>query len=445
MTEADRTLPHSLDAERSVLGAVLVTYGRVLDEIPDLASSAFYRAAHARLYQAMLVMHGRGDAVDFVTLKDELARSNELDEVGGPSYIAGLADGMPAAVNVKYYARIVRDKAAARGVIYAAGRLMTAAYEEHDLGSLVDQVERALLDISAGAVPGELVPAHEMAKEIYPVVDQLFSDRRPVTGLSSGFATLDRYTRGFQRGNLIVLAARPGGGKTSVGVQVALHVAQSWPVAFFSLEMSRQELEFRAVTTLAGVDGHLLQCGQLSPTDQGMVGSAIAELGNLKLWVDDTAAISAVQVRSKARRLKTQRGTLGLIVVDYLQLLQPGGKRPESREQAVAEMTRTLKQVARDLDVPVLVLSQLSRRVEERPGKRPQLSDLRESGAIEQDADLVLFIHRPPAESDGIVQVTPPAEIIIAKQRNGPTTSIELSWTEEQMRFSELETREAVA
>ena len=434
---AERTLPSNLEAERAVLGTVLVTHGRVLDTVADqLTAAQFYREAHRRIFRTMLALFSRGEAIDFVTLKDALNKGGDLDEIGGPAYIAALADGVPASTNVPFYARIIKEKAAARDVIDVANTLLTAAYDLEDPVALIDQAERALLAVSHRAVPGDLVSAAQMSRDIFPVLEAVTAARQPVTGVSTGLAELDRYTRGLQRGSLVILAGRPSTGKSSLALQWALHVAQNQPVAFFSVEMSQQEQAFRVLATLAHVDGHHLQCGQLSTVDQAQVGLALAAFGQRQFWLDDSGAVSLLQIRSRARRLKATHG-LGLILVDYLQLLQHG--RAESREQAVAATARLLKQVARELDVPLVALCQLSRKVEERADKRPQLSDLRESGALEQDADLVLLIHRPPPKSDGMVVDTPPAELIIAKQRNGPTASVELVWQGAQYRFGALE------
>jgi replicative DNA helicase len=352
-----------------------------------------------------------------------------------------LSDGVPRSTNIEHYARIIRAKASARALIYLANKLLVAAYEdEHDAAALVDEAERGLLDISEQAVPGDLVPAEQMVRNIYPVLESLEKARRPVTGLSTGFESLDRYTRGLQPGNLVILGGRPSQGKSTLATQIALHVSQSQPVAFFSIEMSQQEQAFRVLTTLGQLDGHRLQCGQLHQTDYGRLTHALEDFAGRQFWLDDTGTLTPLQIRSRARRLKARAG-LGLIVVDYLQLLQH--QKADSREQAVAHTGRLLKQIGRELSVPVLALCQLSRFVEQRQDQRPKLSDLRESGSLEQDADLVLLIHRPPARTDGGVATIPFTELIIAKQRNGPTHSIDLRWRGEQYRFLEADAKAA--
>lgn len=432
---SDRVLPHNLEAERAILGSAIVD-DRALDVIADrLPATAFYRDAHRRIYAALIALFGRNEAIDFITVKEALHKAGDLDQIGGPAYLSSLIEGTPRGLNVEYYARIVKEKASARDVITLANRLLSQAYAaDGDPAALIDEAERGLLQISADAVPGDLVSAADLVVDIAPVIDALTAAKRPVTGLPTGFLELDRYTRGLQPGNLIILGGRPSQGKSTLATQITLAVAASAPVAFFSVEMSKQEQTFRMLATLAGVDGHQLQCGQLSMFDQEQVGRAMADLADRQLWLDESGTVSALQIRSRARRLKARVG-LGLIVVDYLQLLQH--QKADSREQQVAQTGRLLKQIGRELSVPVLALCQLSRGVEQRQGHRPQLSDLRESGSLEQDADLVLLIHRPPAKTEPGAAPAP-TELIIAKQRNGPTTGIELRWIGEQYRFEEI-------
>lgn len=434
---AERTLPHNLEAERSVLGVVLVSHGKALDVIGDrLKPADFYRSAHQQIFQSMLDLYARGDAVDFITLKEALARKGHLDEVGGPGYISQVCDGVPSATNVAYYARIVREKGIARNVIYAANRLLTSAYEqEGEVGELLDAAERELLDLSTDAVPGDLVGAAEMVRNIYPVIESLVTSRRPVTGVSTGFGELDRYTRGMQPGNLLILAARPGHGKSTIATQLALHVSRDLPIAFFSLEVSQQEQMFRVISTLGKVDGHALQCGQVSMFDQQEIQRALEDFKERRFWFDDSPTMTALQIRSRARRLRSRIGQLGLIVVDYIGLLRhPQADRHDLR---VGESVKMLLATARELSVPVVALCQLSRGSDQRQDDRPRLSDLRDSGEIEQHANVVLFLHRPrPKPGDAAV---PPTELIIAKQRNGPTAQIELAWIGEQYRFAEIE------
>lgn len=440
MTVDERQTPVNLEAECSVLGAILATKGAALDAVADrLADRHFYRDAHQRIYRAMLALYERGEPIDFITLTNELKRRKDLVESGGPGYVASLVDGTPTSTNIGHYARIVKQLATKRDVIDLANRLLVKAGEYgEDPVALLNEAEQGLLSISESAVPGDLASPDEMVRRVLPVLDALGATGRPVTGLSTGLSSIDRYTRGLQPGNLIILAARPSQGKSTLASQIALRVAKELPVAFFSVEMSEQEQMFRALAHLASVDGHQLQCGQLSMVDQQLVGDAITDFLTRRFYLDESGGLSALQIRSKSRRIKAKTG-LALIVVDYLQLLEH--PRAESREQGVASTGRMLKRVARELEVPVLALCQLSRAVESRQDNRPKLSDLRESGSLEQDADVVLLIHRPQPKDHGGITEIPPTELIIAKQRNGPTASVELRWIGEQYRFAEIENR----
>lgn len=434
---SDIRLPQNLDAERAILGAILVR-NSALDAIVDrIHAEHFSRDGHQRIFAAMLRLYAKGVGIDLVTLKDALAQAGDLDAVGGVATLTGLPEGVPSAMNIGYYASLLRRTATARSVILMADELQRQAQSDDvEAAALIETAEQALLELSVGAVPGDLVAGADMAAAIVPALEELFASRRPVTGVPTGLPTLDGYTRGMHPGALIVVAGRPGSGKSSLALQMALDVARSGPVAFFSVEMGQQEQTFRALSVLGRVDGHRLQSGYLGAEEQQRVGRALNELGERRFYLDESGALSVLQIRSRCRRLKARHG-LKLVIVDYLQLLQHPGKA-DSREQAVAATTRALKQVARELAVPVLVLSQLSRKVEERAGKRPQLSDLRESGSIEQDADVVLLIYRPDPVETSLGKEQGPTELILAKQRNGPTGSIELVWMGEQFRFAEL-------
>jgi len=432
----DKSQPHNLEAERSLLGAVIASFGKALDDVADkLSPAVFYTNAHQRIFTAMLALYGRGEAIDLVTLMEELRKADALEAVGGVGYVSGLADGVPRSTNIAYYARIISEKASFRAVISLADRLLVSAYAaDQDAPSLVDEAERGLLEISGAVVPGDLAPSVELTRRLYPVLEAISTARRPVTGLSTGFEQLDNLTRGLQPGNLIILGARPSQGKSSLAAQMALHAAQSVPVAFFSIEMSEQEQGFRLLASLAQVDGHLLQAGQLPKHEMQRVGAAFSTLEARQLWIDESGSLSALQLRSKARRMKARHG-LGLIIVDYLQLMQH--QKADSREQQVATTGRTLKLIARELQVPVLALCQLSRAVEQRAEQRPKLSDLRESGSLEQDCDVALLLYRPP-QPEGAVSEVPPTELLIAKQRNGPIGKVDLRWRGEQYRFLEV-------
>lgn len=435
---AERTLPFNIEAERSVLGAILISRGRAFDDVADrLESREFYRDAHARIYQSMLVLYQRGEPIDHVTLKNELHRVGDLEECGGPAYVSELDSGVPTSTNIKYYASIVRSKSTKRDVIDLSNRLLTKAYEDREEpDELVDMAERGLLAISEHAAPGDLVSAQALVQQMMPKIAALHERKRSITGLATGFVRLDRLTRGLQPGTLNILAARTSTGKSTLAGQLLLNTSSSAPVVFFSLEMSLEEMFMRLAATQARVDGHDLQCGQLDMHQQQDVGLASVAIDGRTFWVDESSNLSALQVRSKARRLKAKHG-LGLIIVDYLQLMQH--PRGDTNEQRVAATSRALRMLAKELKVPVLALCQLSRAPEQRQDPRPRLSDLRESGSLEQDAHLVLMIYRPEPKDNGAVTEIPPTELLIRKQRNGPTATIEMRWLREQYRFEEIE------
>lgn len=429
-------LPHDLEAETSILGAALVD-PRVMDIIADrVQPRMFYRQAHQWIFEALLEMYRRGTAIDPVLLKGELEKVNRLEDCGGLSYIAKLGDGIPRSTNVGFYAKVLKEKSAARDVITLCNQLLEQAYGgDGDVVALVERAERGLLEISGNAVPGEPVSSADLVRELWPVIQGLAESKRPAMGIPTGFPRLDGMTRGLQPGALVVVAARPSSGKTTLASQIVLHAAREHVVLYFSVEMGRGEQGLRIVAHLAGIDGHRMQFGSLTMFDQEQIGPAMAHLSELKMWIDDSTRLSALQIRSRARRLKTRHG-LGLIVIDYLSLLQLGaGDRHDLR---IGETTRLLKELARELSVPVVLLCQLSRDVEKREkgGNVPRLSDLRDSGSIEQDADLVFLLYREQVDQKG-----GPArsKVIVAKNRNGPTGAVSMEWIREQYRFKEAE------
>lgn len=433
-----RSQPANLEAERSILGGILVTRGTALDTVGDaLTAEDFLTDAHQAIYRAMVGLAKDGHPIDLITVKDALQRSGHLVMVGGPAYISSLTDGMPASVNVGYYARVVREDGCRRRIIALANALLEQAYAADETpGDLVDSAERGLLEVSQRAVPGEPVTSAALAHEMFDVIDQVTTQRRPLTGLDTGLASVNRATRGLQPGSLVLLAGRPGTGKSALAMQMALHASQLEPVLFFSLEMSNREQGFRAASMLGRVDSHRLQSGHINEAEQRQVQRALESLGTRQLLFDDTGSLTVLQVRSRARRQKA-RGGLGLLVLDYLQLLTHG--KADSREQAVAGTSRAMKQLARELNIPCLVLCQLSRQAEASKDQRPMLSHLRESGSLEQDADLVMLIHKPPAQSNGAVAASG-VQLLIAKNRNGPLAEIDLAWSGEHYRFSEVDT-----
>ena len=437
---AERTLPHNLEAERSVLGAILVHNDAFNLAAQVIDSGDFYRDAHRRIFDKMVQLNERNQAIDFVTLKEELARAGEIDEVGGPAYVASLADGVPRATNVEYYARIVKEKATLRNLIFAANKILTNAYEADQESDLIlDEAESSIFAVADDRLKAGFVPMRELVKESFPKIEQLFEQKRLITGVPTGFVDLDEMTRGLQGGDLIIVAARPSMGKTSLVLNMAQHVAvqPDHTVGFFSLEMSKESLFLRLLTSEAQIDSHRLMSGAIGQKDYGRISHALETLSAMRLFIDDTANIGVLEMRAKARRLQSEH-RLSLLVVDYIQLMSGRG-RFENRTLELAAISRSLKGLAKELRVPIVVLSQLSRAPESRSDHRPQLSDLRESGALEQDADVVVLIYREDAYNrDPNNPDAGTAELIVAKQRNGPTGIVRLAFLREQTRFANL-------
>jgi replicative DNA helicase len=437
---AERTLPHNLEAERSVLGAILVHNDAFNLAAQVIDSRDFYRDAHRRIFDCMVALNERHDAIDFVTLKEELARAGDLDEVGGPAYVASLADGVPRATNVEYYARIVKEKSTLRNLIYAANKIVANAYEgdqESDL--ILDEAESAIFAVADDRLKSGFVAMRDLVKDSFPKIEKLFEQKRLITGVPTGFVDLDEMTRGLQGGDLIIVAARPSMGKTSLVLNIAQYVAAlgDQVCGFFSLEMSKESLFLRLLTSEAQIDGHRLMSGAIGGNDYHRISHALEKLNAMKLFIDDTANIGVLEMRAKSRRLQAEHG-LSLLVVDYIQLMSGRG-RFENRTLELASISRSLKGLAKELNVPIIVLSQLSRAPESRSDHRPQLSDLRESGALEQDADVVILIYRDDVyNKDPNSPDAGTAELILAKQRNGPTGVVRLAFLREQTRFANL-------
>lgn len=437
---SERALPHNLEAERSVLGAILVR-NDVLNHAAELIDvDDFFREAHRRIFDAMVALSERGQAIDLVTLKDELARRGALDEVGGPAYVAALGDGVPRATNVEHYARIIKEKSTLRRLIFSTSRILSSAYEAGlDADELLDEAEKSIFEIADHRIRSGFVPLRDLVHQSFSTIEKLQEHKGLVTGVPTGFDQLDEMTAGLQPSDLIIVAARPSMGKTSFTLNIAQHVGThtDMTVGFFSLEMSREQLVLRMLTSEARIDAQRLRTGFVSDQDFGRLARALGTLSEAKVFIDDTASIGVLEMRAKARRLKAEHG-LHLLVIDYIQLMQGRG-RFDNRQQELASISRSLKGLAKELHVPIIALSQLSRAPETRSDHRPMLSDLRESGALEQDADVVLFIYREDhyreqgEESDGT------AEIIIGKQRNGPIGSARLAFIREFTRFENLE------
>jgi len=434
-----KALPHNAEAERTVLGAVLVDNSAFNSAAELLTRDDFYREAHRRIFDAMAALAERSEPVDLVTLKDELARGAVLEGVGGASYLGSLVDGVPRITNVEQWSHIIKEKAILRNLIHASHRIVQSCYEGgEDAAEILDRAEKSIFDLAEKRIRQGFVGIREIVKGSFRTIDQLSQSRDLVTGVPTGFVDLDEKTTGLQKGDLIIVAGRPAMGKTSLCLNIAQNASKRTgeAVGLFSLEMSKEQLVLRMLCSDARVDAHRLRTGSLGEKDWARLAKAYAELSACSIFIDDSASGTPLEMRAKCRRLKAEHG-LGLVIVDYMQLMSLGG-RVENRQQEIASISRSLKGLAKELAVPVMALSQLSRAPEARTEKRPQLSDLRESGALEQDADVVIFIYREEEykateENQGI------AEIIIGKQRNGPTGTLRLAFIKEYTRFENLE------
>ena len=432
---SERSLPHNLEAEKAVLGAVLID-NEQFDRAAELIDSPdFYRHAHQQIFDKMVSLSDRDEVIDLVTLKEELNRAGNLNEVGGPAYIAALVDGVPKSTNVEYYAKIVKEKATLRSLIGSANKILTTAYQDEVEPEVqLDQAESEIFQIA----DGRLTEGFQSLKDLVPggieTLEKLENQQGGFTGVPSGFTDLDRYTSGFQPSDLVIIAARPAMGKTSLALNIAQHVGTKTEktVGVFSLEMSKQALFLRMLTSEARINAHKFRGGFLGSEEYKKMSEALNTLGEAKVFIDDSTSVSVLEMRAKARRLKSEHG-LHLLIIDYLQLMQGRG-RFENRNLELASISRSLKGLAKELDVPVIALSQLSRAPESRSEHRPQLSDLRESGALEQDADVVLFIYRED-QYDRKPENENTAEVIIGKQRNGPTGTVRLAFLKEITRF----------
>jgi replicative DNA helicase len=431
--------PQNLEAEESVLGAMMLSPGAIGAVSEVLDAGDFYRESHAKIYRAALALYAKGEPVDAITLVDELEERGELDDVGGKVRIHELAALVPASGNAGHYARIVRDMATLRGLIRAGSQVAQLGWDRPgESAELVDRAEQIVFELSQQRVTSEFSHIEQLLKEGFERITALYEAGADITGIPSGFRELDRLTSGFQPGNLIIVAARPSMGKSALGLCMAANLAvrHDTPVAVFTLEMSKSEVTQRLMCSEAKVESNRLRTGKLGPDDWPRLTAACDKLAKAPIYVDDTGSITMMEIRSKARRLKSQHPDLGLIVVDYLQLMTSGAT-VENRVQEVSQISRSLKVLARDLDVPILAMSQLSRAVEQRHDKRPILSDLRESGSIEQDSDLVLFIYRDEYYNEETDQQGL-AEVNLAKHRNGPTDSVKLSFLKRYAKFSDL-------
>jgi replicative DNA helicase len=431
-------LPQNTEAERSILGAILLDNSKLNTAIEKLRPEDFFHDHHRRIYLQMIALGEAQQAIDQVTLTDQLHRRGELEASGGHAYIAQLVDGVPRVANIEHYARIVKEKSLLRGLIHTTHAIQRQAMEmEEDADAILDRAESSIFQLAEDRVRSGLVGVRDVVRENFDRISKIFSEGKRITGLSTGYHQLDNLTSGLQPSELIILAARPSMGKTALALNIAENVAVrgNQPVAIFSLEMSKESLLLRLLSADAQIDSHKFRTGHLSREDGGKIPISLRRLSEAPLWIDDMGAATVVEMGAKLRRLKRDKG-LALAVVDYLQLVSARG-RFGNRNEEVSSITRGLKGLAKELKVPVLVLSQLTR-APEREDRRPQLADLRESGAIEQDADVVIFIHRPNAfKPDELPEERAKTELLIAKQRNGPTDRIHFVFRSTFTRFEE--------
>lgn len=448
----ERVPPQNIEAEQAVLGAMLIDKEAIAKATELLSADDFYREAHRVIFSAMLELYNKNEAVDMVTVTEILKRDNKLEDIGGIAYITSLANVVLTAANVKYHAEIVAEKSVLRQLVRVSTEIAAMGYEANDdVGTLLDTAESRILEISNRKKKADFTPINDILMDSVQSIESLLQNKGGLTGIPAGFADLDKLTSGLHPSDFIILAARPSMGKTALALNIVQNVAlrahkaiggEPRSVAFFSLEMSKEQLVNRMLCAEAGIDSQRLRVGEMHDEDWMHLWDACDTMSRAKIYIDDTAGITAMEMRSRARRLKAEHG-LDLIVVDYLQLMQGSGKRNNSgdRQQEVSEISRSLKALARELDVPVLALSQLSRSVESRQVKRPMLSDLRESGSLEQDADIVAFLYRedyynPETENKH-------TELIIAKHRNGPVDTVNLFFQKQFTKFVGFTKRES--
>ncbi len=440
----DRTPPFSLEAETAVLGGMLIDREAVTRAVEHLNESMFYREANRRLYRAMIRLYERGDVIDVITVSEELKKTGEMESSGGFDYLAALVDAVPTAANLEYHARIVREKALLRRLVEQASQIIRDVYDqgERTVEELLDDAEARIFRVAESHSREGFVWIKEILWSAFEHIEKLQESAGGITGVPTGFPDLDRMTTGFQKGDLIIVAARPSMGKTSWVLNVAANasIGHSVPAAIFSLEMSSGQLVQRLLCAEGRIDAQRLRRGRLGQEEHQRLAAAAGHLNTAPIWIDDQPGTNVLEIRAKARRLQSELRAdgkeLGIVVIDYLQLMS-GAARTESRVQEVSEISRGLKALARELDVPVIALSQLSRGPEQRTDKRPMLSDLRESGSIEQDADLVMFLYRPEyyAPPEKREELEGKAELIVGKQRNGPTGVVELFFQKAYTRF----------
>jgi len=439
-TSLHRVPPQNIEAEQSILGGILLDNQYLNAVLEVLDGGDFYSESHRRIFAAILELDNKGEPSDLITLSNALKEKKQLDHVGGVAYLASLVDNVPSAANIAYYAKIVKEKAILRRLIGTATDILSKSYDTGaDVNNVLDESEHAIFEISEKKIKPAFFSIKDLIKDSFKTIESLYERKEFVTGVPTGFGKIDDMTSGLQNSDLIIIAGRPSMGKTALALDIARHAALEVgiPVALFSLEMAKEQLAIRLLSSEARVDSQRIRRGFLGETDWPKLTTAAGRLSEAPIFIDDTPSIMVLEMKAKARRLTAEVG-LGLIILDYLQLMRSGVNK-DSREQEISEISRSLKALAKELRVPVVALSQLNRRVEDRTNRRPQMADLRESGAIEQDADLIAFIYRDEVYNrsednpeKGI------AEIIIGKQRNGPTGVVKLAFLEKYTRFENL-------
>lgn len=432
----DRIPPHNQEAEQSVLGAIFLEPQALITASETLLADDFYQAAHRLIFETMLRLSDLGKAIDVVTVTEELSSRNQLDDVGGISYMTELANAVPTAANIAYYSEIVAQKSLLRKLIRTATKIVEDSFtREDEVAELLAEAEKQIMEVANRSNSGDFKHVKDVLVQTYENVEKLQNRKGDITGIPTGFRDLDRLTAGFQRGDLIIVAARPSVGKTAFALNVAQAVGTQTTenVAIFSLEMGADQLVMRMLCAEGNIDAQVLRTGALTTEDWRKLTMAMGSLSHAGIYIDDAAGVRVNEIRAKCRRLKQESG-LGMILIDYLQLIQGSGSSGQNRQQEVSEISRSLKALARELEVPVIALSQLSRGVEQRQDKRPMMSDLRESGSIEQDADIVAFLYREDYY-DKETEDANTIEIIVAKQRNGPTDTVKLAFKKEFNKF----------
>jgi len=432
--------PQNLDAEQSVLGGIMLDNQALNSALEILDADDFYSEAHRKIFSAIIELYNKSEPCDIITLSNILKNRTQLDQAGGISYLSALSDSVPSAANISHYAKIVKEKSILRKLIGTATEILHKSYtSSSDIDTVLDEAEHAIFEISENKIRPTFVPFKDLIKDSVKTIEKLYERKELVTGVPTGFEKLDDITSGLQKSDLVIIAGRPSMGKTALAMNIAQYAAleAGIPVAIFSLEMSKEQLALRMLSSEARVDSQRIRRGFLGEADWPKLITAAGRLSEAQIFIDDSPAISALEMKAKARRLKSEVN-LGLIILDYLQLMRGGGYK-DSREQEISEISRSLKTLAKELNVPVIALSQLNRKLEDRTNKRPQMADLRDSGAIEQDADLIAFIYRDEVYDKS--EENPEkgmAEIIVGKQRNGPTGMVKLAFQDKFARFENL-------